>query len=270
MKQFINRFFFLIILLFFNLNLISKNGIYNVTQISPTVKANGVGDNVIRVVLCKILSLKYNIPFYYDSFLHSDLFVFDSREQRLPNKNTFLKQIAAITEKNILDNMREKNILFFAQLNTKIDYINPEWISEIKKGLQLKQIPNVKQLPKDKISVAVHIRKGNGGGEFYDGEQSSIQIFNYDRSIVKYLKIDNYAFDWQEYIRKDDQVKTINQKKYKDQQRQNKNTVDGNFYWETKFPPEQFYIDQIKKVSEIYDNLPIFVQIFTDDKNPVL
>jgi len=29
------------------------------------------------------------------------------------------------------------------------------------------------------------------------------------------------------------------------------------------FPPEQFYIDQIIKVSEIYDHLPIFLQIFT-------
>lgn len=38
--------------------------------------------------------------------------------------------------------------------------------------------------------------------------------------------------------------------------------------WPLKFPPAQYYIDQVKLLSEILENRPLYLYIFTDDKNP--
>jgi|688.fasta_scaffold1163014_1 hypothetical protein len=35
-----------------------------------------------------------------------------------------------------------------------------------------------------------------------------------------------------------------------------------------KFPPTQFYIEQIKKLSEFFNNAPLHICIFTSDSNP--
>ena len=37
---------------------------------------------------------------------------------------------------------------------------------------------------------------------------------------------------------------------------------------ETKFPPDQYYIDQILKIHNELNQVPLFVQLFTDDRNP--
>ncbi|MCX5925243.1 MAG: hypothetical protein NT124_03010 [Candidatus Dependentiae bacterium] len=35
-----------------------------------------------------------------------------------------------------------------------------------------------------------------------------------------------------------------------------------------RFPPEEYYSEQIAKASQLYNNKPLFVHIFTDDQNP--
>jgi len=35
-----------------------------------------------------------------------------------------------------------------------------------------------------------------------------------------------------------------------------------------KFPPNQYYIDQLKNLSKMFDKKPLYAHIFTDDKNP--
>lgn len=39
--------------------------------------------------------------------------------------------------------------------------------------------------------------------------------------------------------------------------------------WPLRFPPEQFYIDQIIRLSTLLNDKPLFVYIFTDDPNPL-
>ena len=38
--------------------------------------------------------------------------------------------------------------------------------------------------------------------------------------------------------------------------------------WPTKFPPDQYYIDQIKQLSEMLGDPPLYVHIFTDHQKP--
>lgn len=83
--------------------------------------------------------------------------------------------------------------------------------------------------PKHLISVAVHIR--NGGG--FDNPLISVQIFD---------------------------SKETHHPVYSTEYQDKSNPL--------KFPPEQFYIDQIKKISEIFSNQPLYLFIFTDDANP--
>ena len=81
-------------------------------------------------------------------------------------------------------------------------------------------------LPQDKVTVAVHVRKGGG----FDQPLSSVQYYT-------------------------------------------KNMVSRKFYadkeFPRKFPPEQYYVDQIKRISKLFNDAPLFVYIFTDDRSPL-
>lgn len=105
------------------------------------------------------------------------------------------------------------------------------------------------------LSIAVHIRKGNGGGERYDGELSSQQIFDFDRSVVDYIyKYDREPFQFDCGLLN---MKLLN-KRFMD--------TSVNYF---KFPTEQYYIDQIVKISDDIDHKPIFVLLLTDDISPL-
>jgi len=81
-------------------------------------------------------------------------------------------------------------------------------------------------LPQDKISVAVHVRKGGG----FDQSLSSIQYYPSNM---------------------------ISRKFYADEK------------WPIKFLPEQYYVNQIKRISKLFDDASLFVYIFTDDRCPL-
>ncbi len=38
--------------------------------------------------------------------------------------------------------------------------------------------------------------------------------------------------------------------------------------WPLKFPPDQYYVEQLIVLSELFDDAPLHVHLFTDDKNP--
>ena len=38
--------------------------------------------------------------------------------------------------------------------------------------------------------------------------------------------------------------------------------------WPNKFPPDQYYIDQLKRISTMLDHKPLYIYLFTDDQKP--
>ncbi len=82
------------------------------------------------------------------------------------------------------------------------------------------EIPKL-ELPKGRIHVALHVRKGGGVGHPLFSERSTEIRQTYADKI-----------------------------------------------WPIKFPPDEYYIEQIKRMSDLLDNKPMHVQIFTDDPNP--
>jgi len=103
------------------------------------------------------------------------------------------------------------------------------------------------------LTVGVHIRKGNGGGKYYDGELTSLQLFDHDYPVI-YNPVTTHAFE--SLIEYD----IFGRQRW---------TMDAGYTMlSLKFPPEQYYVDQIKKVSSDLGDRPFCIWIVTDDKTP--
>jgi hypothetical protein len=93
----------------------------------------------------------------------------------------------------------------------KVDWEDDEFKQKLRKWISPREPLSLIEPPRDKISVAVHLRKGGG----FD-----------DMSLI----------------------------------------YQGTLIY--KMPLDEFYIEQIKKISEILDGAPLYVFLFTDDPHP--
>lgn len=238
-----------------------------------------IGDAIANYCLAKSLSLKHpdKLKFLYTPFIHSDLFIFDSHETKIEPHMQFSETLGAYSNDNIVKYSYKDDVLFIANVETRVDEIDQSLVDIIKKEVQFKEIPKVNSIPDNMVTVAVHIRKGNGGGQFYDGEQSSLQIYDHNRGQISYLNdYVNFPFDWEAYKRNLNKIEYFSLANYKEYSsdelcgsNHKEKFLDNVNHWQTKFPPEQYYIDQIIKLSKELYNQNIYVQIFTDDRDPV-
>ena len=276
-------YFFLYIAFAFNCTDMAKLYIRNISTTQFSVGKTFVGDGICAYSIAKILSLRHKLPFTYSLFDHHDLFVLSDIEKN--EKDYPLSDIPSIVIRNeneIIDNSNE-NIIFTTFLRTILNYVSAEDILELKKGVKLKQIPHhVKALPSVIPSVAVHIRKGNGGAQYCEGSITSQQEFEFDKSMVIYREdYENFPFDWTQIERRNGYF--FIEHEYEKAKPTDIPTIfneitglpfyenmDTTLYNGIKFPPNQYYIDQIIKISDDLKNKDIFVQIVTDDKNPEL
>ena len=197
------------------------------------------GDCIINYVKSKYFSHKYSLPFYYKPFKYSNLLTMHQLEKRFdtPVEKKFNTIVSLNNEQQI--NTRNNNILFISNFYSKTDDLytymveNPSFAAEIKKMLAPINPPEV-DVPTHIVTIALHIRKGGG----YDKPLASEQYYDID---YKLLTIKN--------------LETKPRKTYADH------------IWPTKFPPEQYYVDQLKTVSSLLNDAPLYVYIFTDEHN---
>ncbi len=287
---------FILIFLFSLINLVIKNDI-----IITNALGSQFGENVIIYCLAKILTLKYNIPFYYQPFEYSDLFLLHTLEQKIENskiKTKFIfnakndaeiKKLKKEFEKSIIEKYNfvsiedeyeifqqnfNKETVLYTNVLTKINFTNQDWINILKKDLSFKIQPTRFLFPENILTVAIHIRKGTGGGIYNDGVLFSQQEFNYDKSQIIYDENYNYyPFNWDTYERlPDGSIKDHNQNYYLKKNERNFDTQvrHQDLIWPTRCPPNQFYIDQLTKLSDYLKDCLLHVQIFTDDKDPLI
>lgn len=221
----------------------------------------GLGDNIMSFAIAKAISMHYNLEFYYSKFRYSDLFLFDCAEKKITydvegaQEVSFVNPLNYADHANEYDNMLGNYLLYTYCLTPCGAHVSEKIFNEIKKLIKFKQKIDVNIIPQDRVSLAVHIRKGNGGGENYDGELTSLQLFDFDRSMVRYHNVNTYPFESLE-----EQYTCINSSKW---------TMDtGYTLLSLKFPPEQYYVDQIIKISQDLNNQNIAVLIVTDDRDP--
>jgi hypothetical protein len=132
----------------------------------------------------------------------------------------------------------------------------PDFGNELKRMIQPLVPLQPLLLPHDRITVAVHIRKGGG----YDPGLKAEQYYEHKDDTVMYESFYVYKNPVAELRRIISYVPTYD--KVSAAERGSADTV-----WIDKFPPEQYYAEQICKLSELCNDAPLYVYIFTDDND---
>lgn len=199
----------------------------SIEPVGVTYELNGgrFGDNLLAYIHAKWASFQYGIPLLYRPFPYSEelrLEKYDERLQGNRDKKFFYRSI--LKKGDLLENFflsdQTKSTLYIIpyfpesewELELehnypyfKVDWDNLEFVSLLKKMIApRRKIPRF-CLPKDKISVALHIRTGDGF----------------------------------------DDLATIH-------------------HFTLKFPPIHFYIKQLQRLVQLFENEQLYVHVFSD------
>ena len=228
---------------------LEEQELYPGSAITYVLRKNSrFGDYILLYSAAKFLSVKYGIQLLYKRFHFSHLLAMDLYEKKY-NKgllNQFKRLVPIRSEKEFIKQANSKRPLLFNISRVGFDFekicsyaeTNASFCNMLRKIIAPIKLLDEFWLPQYRITVAVHVRKGGG----YDRPLSSIQQFDDHLDLVEYTQTlvgckPHYAF------------------------------IDQNF--PLKFPPDQYYIDQIKKLSEMLNDAPLYVYLFTDDPNPI-
>lgn len=251
--------------------------IFFVEAHSETIVTNHVshqlGDNIALFSIAYILSQQYSLTFIYCPFKYSHLFVFDDlKNDRQCNYTQNKKNSVEMHSYQVCKDANRNSVIDF-HYDTEIGPVEPYHLASLKALVQFKNPPVINHIPKDKITIAVHIRKGNGGGEHSDGSLLSQQQYNINTLTSTYIyDYINFPFEWEIPVRCFHETYAPEWIRYLGDQYEkypSGTPLDKIDLWRTKFPPEQYYIDQLKKIiAELPSSTQYYVQIFTDDKDP--
>ncbi|HTM06551.1 MAG TPA: hypothetical protein VL201_04885 [Patescibacteria group bacterium] len=212
-----------------------------------TLSQGRFGDQLLAYAKAQYIANLYHIPLLYTPFKHAELI--ELHYAQLPYaeyyKNSFLQEIVINRESCI--NRSDKNFLYTVNLSTKhkditnLDSIalyvlqNKKYGQKIKKMLTPHVPLHIIDWPKDCITVALHVRKPSG----YDTSLTSKQF--YDINVYKNLQ------------------PTLIEKK---------GTMPSDKRYPHKFPPDQYYIDQIHLLATLFPEKKLYVYLFTDYHDP--
>lgn len=134
-----------------------------------------LGDNLLSYLHAKWVSYKYSLPLIFLPFPNSQSFRCHDSELRLEQSNfEFLEKrnVCSLQELNEMKNYSSTLFcipFYYNYVNTSawdpypfIDWDDSEFKNEIKQSLEIMVPHQVFALPKDRVAVAVHIRRGGG------------------------------------------------------------------------------------------------------------
>lgn len=228
-----------------------------ITYLSMDEWGGRLGDMLLMYVKAKWVAHQYRLPFLFKQFKYADQLTLYDREQHLTQdveRNCKKEIITCYDGSEIVEPHKFSMDTIFYQIHY---YYNPiqwgdhqkkydgqeiflwqdllkdkEFIAELKKYIAPRYPINLPVLPQDKITVAVHIRTGDG----YDNPRASRQLY------------------------------TINEL---DRAMESPNNRAVDVCYPLKVPPLQYYVDQIQRLSEMCNNAPMYVHIYTDSNDPV-
>jgi hypothetical protein len=207
--------------------------------ITNNIGGGRLGDQLLVYVKAKWFAHYYKGDFLltpFDGFEHFDFFLHEQ-----PMEFGAKKRIMLDDESPLLQNATYDDFVYLAHLHTKSSlwehwYDHTTWhqcIDDQKFRSQIRELfkptyaVTLISLPTDRISVALHVRKGGG----FDKPTLSPPI------VIP-------LSDDERYMQYADQAAPL------------------------KFAPDSFYIAALRTLSEIFDNAPLYVYLFTDDQNP--
>ena len=145
------------------------------TAISYSLSGGRLGDNLIAYFHAKWLAYKYNLPLLYISFPLADQFCLFEKDLPLDPNLKFQNFITTTSEADIkITPSSSLFIIPYFSENTEyiysnkidppfqVDWEDPEFHSQVVECLTPKTPIQKSPLPKNKITVGVHIRRGGG------------------------------------------------------------------------------------------------------------
>lgn len=190
------------------------------------------GDNLVAYAHALWVSHKVGLPLLYRPFDYSDqlmMHVLDAPcdQQRVQQfKNITLPSYDLLYDKHIIMPETLYIVPYFSEfivdncpdqaLFLEINWHDQQFLEKLRERIKPRFSITSMNLPSDKVTVAVHVRKG-GGTDFppKDGPHPGIMF-------------------------------------------------------PLKFPPDEYYIDQLKFIYDVLGQQPLYVYIFTDDFEPAL
>lgn len=219
---------------------------FTASFVQYTLSQGRFGDQLLAYAKAQYIAHTYHLPLLYTPFNHAELI--QLHHVQLPcaqyYKNEFLKEI--IIEKETAINSTD-SFLYTVTLSTKHkDIANLDSVALY--ALQDKQYAEILQKmltpcgpihtidwPKECITVALHVRKPSG----HDTRLTSKQLYNRcDYTNITPTKIEK------------------------------KGTMPSDKRYPHKFPPDQYYIDQINFLSTLFQDKQLYVYLFTDYHDP--
>lgn len=200
------------------------------SMISYNFSGGRFGDCLVDYFHAKWLAFKYNLPLCFKPFEYSNLLAMDDIETEYDLKQFSqtknwgyeieFKPLVNQSEGERKQKLTLHNIYHFPEAASErgpkyggawveVDWNDPGFKKEMIRALTPKIPLNIIEPPKDRLSIAVHWRRGSG-----------------------------------------------------------KDAITTQNYYPCKLPPEQFYLEQIVRVCKMNPDQPIYLQMFTDDKNP--
>jgi hypothetical protein len=201
----------------------------------------------VNYAKAKWLSYTYKVPLLYQPFSHSDQLQLDRAEPIKLNlyigryeQNVAVHPSMHLQPNNSISTLyvslaRKGDQIMGGDVFFKIISSDAVFKTLIQQMLTPSKKVKPLALPKNRITVAVHVRKGSGP----DTKPSSKQF--YDTAHYFALPLTHF---------------TEQERKFSDRRCPH------------RFLPDQFYVDQIILLSELLDDQPLYVYLFTDDKNP--
>ncbi len=217
----------------FFLSILSFKSELNSAKITYELSGGRFGDNLVAYCHAKWLSLKNNIPLLFKPFEYSNQLAMHYLDEHI--------NITQINKKVLLQkdlHLKEESdsiysVPYFGEDITE-HRTNPHWIYF---EVDWKDPEFKKELQKLIDPIDINVKKINLSSDYINVAVHIRQGGGYDQPLSN---------------------------------AGNKSIVFADFDFPLKFPPITFYIDQIKKISEIFKHSKIYLYIFTDDKNPEL
>jgi len=237
------------------------------------------GSRMRAYIKTKWLSYKYNIPFFYQPLEYSDQSMIRKIEKKYDKEieKYFSKVIFFGKDPNIIINRNAKYIYagdYYT--NVKIDFNDKQFMNKLKKTIAPINPIERTHIPSDRISVAVHVRRGGGYDPPLSFEKESLEKTHVDSFCPeKFLTNKDFA-DQTSYLCRACNEKPMQVNIRKDEAHNPSPLYEKESFKETyadiiypgKFLPDEYFINQIRKLYKTCNKKPMHVHIFTDDKNP--
>ncbi len=223
--------------------------------------AGRFGDCILIYCKAQYYAMYYGLPIIYKPFPFSDQLCTHAYHKQYPyTGDTLFRATKKVKSKTDI-NKEEHNILYTIDLFTSLtekphvadpgnkSMLNDHWVNFLADEIHEKMLedityyaliknrirflnPQAIMLPSSTVRLAVHVRTGGG----YDGQLYSSRFK--DVANITSCRIPNVTQRFHDCV------------------------------FPLKFPPEQFYVDQINTLAEALEGHSLYVEIFTDDREP--